>query len=82
MHEHHRSPGNGWAKIAVTAVISVLVTSGAWNLLTQNKPDREEFQRSIRELREELRENQRETRRAISELNGKIDALNRLMVRR
>lgn len=76
-HEHK---GGRWAEIAITAIISILLTSGVWNVLTQEKPNRAEVKSMIRELKDDIMEGQRENRQAIKDLGAKVDAWGRAAI--
>jgi len=66
---------NGWSKIAITAVISVLATSGIWNAFAADRPTRTEVKQMVQEIKNDLKEGQRENRQAIKDLSDKLDKL-------
>ena len=66
--------------IVLTATISILGTSGAWSLLTQDKPTRKEVNEQIASLKGDLKEGQALNRSEIEKLGRKLDELQRLIL--
>ena len=73
MSEPHER-GNVWSKIAVTAIISVLGTSGFWSLLMKDTVTRAEVKTIVRESGPYSEERAMILQR-LDDLNKKVDAL-------